>query len=89
MALVGVGTAGMGERGVVGGTVPSGGDRCSHPVNPACNTGEHYQHTGSHSTQTQRDKDRGEQRDVDWGLGPAQEDHQTPPWGSYTDTVNS
>lgn len=59
-ALVGVGTAGMGEGRWVGGSVPSGGDQCSHPVNPACNTGEHSQQTGSHSThrytETQRQR---------------------------------
>lgn len=40
-------------------------------------------------TDTQGDKDRGQQRDVDWSLGPAQEDHQTAPWGSHTDRARS
>lgn len=64
MALVGVGTAGMGEgRGMVD-IVPSGGDRCFHPVNPACNTGEHSQHISIH--RLYRIRDRSEQRNVDW-----------------------
>lgn len=91
MALVGVGTAGVGEGRGWGGIVQSGGDRCSHPVNPACNTGERSQHTQAAAahTDTQTGKDRGEQRDVDRSLGAAEEDHHTPPWGSHMDTVNS
>lgn len=70
--------------------VPSGGNRCSHPVNPACNKGEHSKHTGSHNTNrhTERQRQRGTEG---CGLecGPAQEDHQTPPWGSHKAAVNS
>ncbi|KAK5885826.1 hypothetical protein CesoFtcFv8_016923 [Champsocephalus esox] len=82
MAQVGVGTAGVGERRGVGDIVPSGVDQWSHPVNPACNTGECSQHPAS----IRRRQRPAEQRDVDWSLGPRQEEHQTPPWGSQTDT---
>ena len=92
MALVGVGTTGTGEgrgRGM-GGIVPSGGNRYSHPVNPACYTGEHsYTQAAPAHTHTQRNNDRREKGMWTGVWYQRKRNSKTASWGSHTDTVRS